>query len=107
MLLVASYVTEPPMCLFQFGGFMRKVWPEHWRLACTEADFCVTMDPLPRKGFREVLQVLFPGATQFVCRSSFGVLVEPCVGLRRFADPAKPVAIAQPPELRPPGSLVA
>ena len=37
MLLIASYITEPPVCLFQFGGFMRKVWPEHWFPVCTYA----------------------------------------------------------------------
>ncbi|CAE7486746.1 unnamed protein product [Symbiodinium necroappetens] len=37
MLLIASYIAEPPVCLFQFGGFMRKVWPEHWFHVRTDA----------------------------------------------------------------------
>ena len=33
ILLVASYTTAAPRCLFQFGGFMGKCWPESWCFA--------------------------------------------------------------------------
>ncbi|CAK9037697.1 unnamed protein product [Durusdinium trenchii] len=30
ILLVSSYVSSAPSCLFHFGGFMRQVWMENW-----------------------------------------------------------------------------
>lgn len=30
LLLIASFVTYPRECLFQFGGFMGKIWEENW-----------------------------------------------------------------------------
>eukprot|EP00434_Breviolum_minutum_P020357 symbB.v1.2.017953.t1/scaffold1411.1/size120435/11 len=30
ILLVSSFVSEPPVCLYQFGGFMQRVWMENW-----------------------------------------------------------------------------
>eukprot|EP00928_Gymnodinium_smaydae_P053858 TRINITY_DN37760_c0_g1_i1.p1 TRINITY_DN37760_c0_g1~~TRINITY_DN37760_c0_g1_i1.p1 ORF type:complete len:439 (+),score=70.37 TRINITY_DN37760_c0_g1_i1:43-1359(+) len=48
LLLVSSYLTHPRECLYQFGGYMGKVWEEHWCYADPSKPLALTNRPKPR-----------------------------------------------------------
>ncbi|CAE8726963.1 unnamed protein product [Polarella glacialis] len=48
LLLVASYVRHPRSCLFQFGGYMGKVWDEQWCYADPKKPLALKQKPAPR-----------------------------------------------------------
>jgi len=48
LLLVASYVTHRRQCLFQFGGYMGRIWEENWCYADPARPLAVTQKPARR-----------------------------------------------------------
>lgn len=48
LLLIASFVTYPRACLFQFGGYMGKIWEENWCYADLSKPIALEPKPLPR-----------------------------------------------------------
>merc|ERR1719221_1823663 len=50
LLLVSFFVTHPRTCLFQFGGYMGKVWDENWCFSNPERPLALstTSAALPR-----------------------------------------------------------
>jgi len=48
LLLIASFAAWPRRCLFQFGGFMGRVWDEHWQYANPSRPLSLRGMPAPR-----------------------------------------------------------